>query len=45
MTDATPKISEYVAAFPHALTSDINAAKYTDAMTDAAGLVIESFCQ
>ena len=45
LTGGAPKISEYVAAFPQTVTADINAAKYTDAMADAASLVIDSFCQ
>lgn len=45
ITGGAPKISEYVAGFPQTLTADVNTANYTDTMTDAAGLVIDSFCQ
>ncbi len=44
ITGDTPKISEFTAAFPNALTESIAAPAYTDAMNEAAALTLKSFC-
>lgn len=44
MTGDAPKIAAYVTAFPFTMSGDVAAESYETALTDAAALALESFC-